>query len=181
MVTIAGPSLRAEHDVGQVMTAVEVGPSHMPSFVYVLSVDDIRAVSHYVVDRIADIPLPAGDIGVGGRLFRENCAACHRTAGRGGALGFVGTNAPELTGKSAAIIAGAIRWGPGPMPAFPSTVLDQQALASIVSYVRYSQHPEHPGGLSLTWYGPFPEGAVSWAFVLGLIGVTLWIERGGKG
>lgn len=181
LVTIAGPSLRAEHDYGRVMTAVEVGPSHMPSFVYVLPVDEIRAVSHFVVDRIADIPLPAGDIGEGGRLFRMNCASCHRTAGRGGALGFIGTNAPDLTGKSAALIAGTIRWGPGPMPAFPPAVLDEHALASVVSYVRYAQHPERPGGLALTWYGPFPEGAVAWLFILGMIGVAVWIERGGKG
>src|SRR6185437_4331639 len=53
VISIAGPSLKAEHDFGKVLTAVEVGPSHMPSFVYSLSIDDMRTVSHYVTDKIA--------------------------------------------------------------------------------------------------------------------------------
>lgn len=179
--TIAGPSLRAEHDVGQVMTAVEVGPSHMPSFAYTLSVADIRSVSKYVVDNIANIPLSEGDMNEGGVLFRTYCASCHRTAGRGGALAFVGTNAPALTDKSAAIIAGAIRWGPGPMPAFPPSILDDRQLASVVKYIRYAQHPYSPGGFALTWYGPVPEGCAAWVVVFGLVGIAVWIERGGKG
>jgi ubiquinol-cytochrome c reductase cytochrome c subunit len=181
LVTFAGPSLRAEHNTGDVMTAVEVGPSHMPSFVYILSIPEMHAVSQYVVERVADIPLGAGDLGKGGELFRRYCASCHRTAGRGGALAYDGINAPDLTGKSAALIAGAIRWGPGPMPAFPPSVLDDKALSSIVTYVRYSEHPDRPGGLSLSWYGPVPEGGVAWLVVFGLIGATVWIEKGGKG
>jgi ubiquinol-cytochrome c reductase cytochrome c subunit len=181
IITIAGPSLRAEHDYGKVMTAVEMGPSHMPRFVYMLSVQDMRDVSHYVVDKIADIPLGGGDIGKGGELFRIYCASCHRTAVRGGALAYAGTNAPALTHKSAALIAGAIRWGPGPMPAFPRAALSDDEVASIVEYVRFAEHPPNAGGLALTWYGPVPEGWMAWVMVLGLIGVAMWIERGGKG
>lgn len=181
VISIAGPSLRAEHDYGQVMAAVEVGPSHMPSFAYVLSVDEIRDVSHYVVDKIADIPLTGGDLTKGGELFGEYCASCHRTAVRGGALAFSGVNAPPLTHKSAALIAGAIRWGPGPMPSFLPSVLDDKEVASVVRYVRYAEHPEHPGGATLHWYGPVPEGWVAWGIVLSLIGFTMWIEKGGKG
>jgi ubiquinol-cytochrome c reductase cytochrome c subunit len=181
IISIAGPSLKAEHDFGRVITAVEVGPSHMPSFVYVLSIDDMRTVSHYVTDKIADIPLEEGDIGKGGELFRMNCASCHRTAVRGGALAYDGSNAPSLAGKSSELIAGAVRWGPGPMPSFPPSVLDDKQLSSLVTYIRAVQNPAKPGGIALNWYGPVVEGCVAWFAVLGLVGFTIWIEKGGKG
>jgi len=180
-VTIAGPSLQAEHDVGTVMVAVESGPSHMPAFSRVLTVPQIRAVSGYVSTALAVIPLNGGDIGEGGQLFRADCATCHRTAVRGGALAFAGRNAPELTDKSAALIAGAIRWGPGTMPSFPSTILDDQQLDSVVKYVRFVQHPPDPGGNPLKYYGPVSEGFVGAAMLLSLIGIAGWIEAGGKG
>ena len=181
VVSIAGPSLQAEHDAGWVMTAVESGPSHMPAFSRVFSVPEIRAVSYYVSTQIAVIPLTGGDIGEGGKLFRVYCATCHRTAVRGGALAFAGRNAPALTDKSAALVAGAIRWGPGTMPAFPPAVLDDQQLASVVQYVKFVQHPPDPGGNPLKYYGPVSEGCVGAVGLLILIGVAGWIERGGKG
>lgn len=181
IISIAGPSIRAEHDFGKVMTAVEVGPSHMPSFAYVLSVDDMRAVSHFVVDKIADIPLEQGDLGEGGELFRTHCASCHRTAVRGGAMAFVGVNAPPLYGKSAALVAGAVRWGPGPMPAFPPSVLSDKQLSSLVTYVRYAQAPDSPGGSPLNWYGPVAEGFAAWMIIFALVAIAIWIEKGGRG
>lgn len=181
VVSIAGPSLQAEHDVGRVMTAVESGPSHMPAFSRVLSVPQIRAVSYYVSTQIAVIPLAGGNVGDGGKLFRVYCATCHRTAVRGGALAFTGRNAPALTDKSAALVAGAIRWGPGTMPSFPPAVLDDQQLASVVQYVRFVQHPPDPGGNPLKYYGPVSEGFAAAAVLLMLVGVAGWIERGGKG
>lgn len=180
-VTIAGPSLQAEHDLGYVMTAVETGPSHMPAFSRVLQAPQIQAVSQYVITDLAIIPLTGGDIGDGGRLFRVYCAACHRTAVRGGVLAFAGRNAPSLTEKSGSLIAGAIRWGPGTMPSFPATVLSDQQLASIVEYVRFVQHPPNPGGRPLAQIGPVAEGGYAAIAVLVVIGITMWIERGGKG
>jgi len=180
-VTIAGPSLQAEHDLGHVMTAVETGPSHMPTFSRVLTAEQIRAVSAYVTTDLAVIPLLQGDIGEGGKLFRMYCATCHRTAVHGGVLAFAGRNAPDLTDKSAALIAGAIRWGPGTMPAFPSSVLSDQQLASTVDYVRFVQHPPNPGGDPLKQVGPVAEGGLAAAAVLFVIAMTGWIERGGKG
>lgn len=181
MVSILGPSLQAEHDPGRVMAAVETGPSHMPRFSYVLSVEDMHSVADYVAQDLAVIPLGGGDVGKGGEWFRMYCAPCHRTAVRGGALGFVGTNAPDLAGKSAALIAGAIRWGPGPMPKFPPAVLDDRQVASIVAYIQTIQQPASPGGNSLNWYGPVPEGLAAWVFVFGMILVAMWIEKGGRG
>ncbi|MEO8725911.1 MAG: c-type cytochrome [Acidobacteriaceae bacterium] len=181
IISIAGPSLIAEHDHGAVMTAIEVGPSHMPSFAYVLSVPEMRSVADYVTQKIAVLPLTGGNLGEGGELFRINCAVCHRTTVRGGALAFTGVNAPALTGKSAAIIAGAIRWGPGPMPPFPASVLSNQQLASIVEYVKFVQHPPTPGGNPLKFIGPAAEGFIAFIAILILIAFTMWIERRGKG
>lgn len=180
-ITFAGPSLQAEHDEGAAITAMEVGPSHMPIFSYVLSVEQMRAVAEFVTHQLAVIPLTGGNISDGGKLFREYCAPCHRTAVRGGALAFTGVNAPALVGKSPAMVAGAIRFGPGPMPSFPASVLNDQQLASIVKYVEFVEQPPTPGGGSLRWYGPVAEGFVGWMVVLGLVLVTGWIERGGKG
>ncbi|HTW63566.1 MAG TPA: c-type cytochrome [Bryobacteraceae bacterium] len=181
LINVLGPSLQAEHDPGMVMAAMEVGPGHMPSFVYALSVADMRAVADYVTQRLAVIPLTGGNLSEGGELFRANCAPCHRTAVRGGALAFTGVNAPALTEKSAAIIAGAIRWGPGPMPAFPASVLNDRQLASVVQYVRFVQHPPNPGGNPIGYFGPVAEGLAGWVAVFFLVGVVMWIERGGVG
>jgi mono/diheme cytochrome c family protein len=181
VVSIAGPSLQAEHDVGNVMAAVESGPSHMPAFSRVLTVPQIRAVSRFVSTEIAVIPLAGGNIGEGGKLFRADCATCHRTAVRGGTLAFAGRNAPALTDKSAALIAGAIRWGPGTMPSFAPTILDDKQLDSVVKYVRFVQHPPDPGGNPLKYYGPVSEGFVGAVMLLSLIGIAAWIEGGGKG
>ena len=180
-VSMAGPSLQAEHDGAKVMAAVESGPSHMPAFSRVLTVPQIRAVSGYVSTDLSVIPMTGGDIGEGGKLFRMYCATCHRTAVRGGALAFAGRNAPALTDKSAALIAGAIRWGPGTMPSFPPTVLDDQQLDSVVKYVKFVQHPPDPGGNPLKYYGPVSEGCVGAVMLLSLIGIAVWIEWGGKG
>ena len=180
-ITIAGPALQAEHNPGRVVTAMEVGPSHMPSFVYVLSIPEMDAVASYVSQQLAVLPLSGGNLAQGGKLFREYCAPCHRTAVRGGALAFTGTNAPALTGKSPALIAGAIRWGPGPMPAFPPSVLTDKQIASIVDYIQFVQNPPSPGGSPMNWYGPVAEGFAAWVVLFGLLGIVGWIEKGGAG
>lgn len=181
LVTIAGPPLIAVHDRGLVLTAMEVGPGHMPKFADVLSVDEMQAIAGYVTQTLAVMPLQGGDIGQGGELFRNNCAPCHRTAVRGGALAFAGTNAPPLTNVSPAIIAGTIRRAPGPMPSFPPSVLTDEQVASIVEYVKFVQHPPSPGGSPLNWYGPVAEGFVAWVAMFALIAVTGWIEKGEEG
>jgi|SRR5579884_1415763 len=181
IVSIAGPPLLAVHDPGTVMTAVEVGPGRMPSFAHALSIEQIHALADYVTQTLAVLPLNGGDVAQGGKLFRRYCAPCHRTAVRGGALAFAGTNAPALTGMSAAIIAGTIRRGAGPMPSFPASILDDRQLASVVSYVQFVQRPPNPGGRTLNWYGPVAEGFVAWVAMFALIGIVGWIEKGGKG
>ncbi len=180
-VTIAGPSLQAEHDVRAVISAVRDGRGVMPSFGRVLRYQDIDDVSRYITGQLATIPLSGGNLSEGGILFRTHCAACHRTAVRGGALVMVQTNAPALDTQSAAVIAGAIRSGPGPMPVFPPALISDQQLASIVDYVQFVQHPPNPGGNPLHWYGPVVEGLVACAFVCALVAIAMWIEKGGRG
>ena len=179
--TIAGPSLQAEHDHGEVMTALETGPSHMPNFSYTMSVDDMRAVADYVTQKIAVIPLAGGNISEGGKLFREYCSPCHRTAVRGGAMAYTGVNAPNLVEQPKAIVAGAVRRGPGPMPEFPASVISDRQLDSIVEYVNYAQHPDSPGGNPLIWFGPVAEGFSAWIILFAIVAVTGWIEKGGRG
>lgn len=163
------------------MMALEVGPEHMPRFEYVLTGDQMRAVSQFVVQNLAVIPLRGGNVSDGGELYRTYCASCHGPVARGGALGYVGANAPSLENKSAALLAGAIRWGPGPMPSFPASVLADQQVASIVDYIRVVQHPPNPGGNPLKWYGPTSEGFTAWVILLALILFAIWAEWGGKG
>lgn len=153
----------------------------MPRFAYMLSIPEMRAVSDYVTQKIAVIPLGGGDLPEGGKLFRVYCAPCHQSAVRGGALVFTGINAPALTGKSAAIVAGAIRWGPGPMPPFPPSVLDDKQLNSIVKYVELMQQPPALSATPMNWFGPVAEGFAAWMILVSLVGVTVWIEWGGKG
>lgn len=180
-VTIAGPSLQAEHDINAVLSVVRDGRGVMPSYGRILRHQDIEDVSRYITGQLAIIPLSGGNLTEGGILFRTHCAACHRTAVRGGALVMVQTNAPALTTQSAAVIAGAIRMGPGPMPAFPTALISDQQLASIVAYVQFVQHPPNPGGNPLHWYGPVVEGLVACAIVCALAGIAMWIEKGGLG
>ena len=180
-VTYAGPSLQAEQNAGNVMTALEVGPGHMPRFQYVLSGDEMRAVSQYVAQKLAVIPLSGGNVSDGGELYRTYCSACHGPNVRGGALGYVGANAPSLENKSAALLAGAIRWGPGPMPSFPPSILTNEQVASIVDYIRVVQEPPNPGGNPMKWFGPTSEGFVAWVIMLVLVLFAIWAEWGGKG
>ena len=181
VVSMLGPSLKAEHDRQFVITMVSDGKAPMPSFRPLLSSAQIDAVADYVTTQIATIPLATGDIGEGGELFRVHCAPCHGAPGRGGALAYAGTNAPSLTGKSAARIAGTVRWGPGLMPSFPQSALSDQQLDSLVTYIQFLQRPPHPGGTPLGYFGPVAEGFVSWLAAIALVGATMWIERKGKG
>lgn len=181
IIGIAGPDIQAFHDPQKVIDTVENGKGIMPSFTKILSRKKIDSVAAYVTQELAVIPLLRGNLSDGGRLFRENCASCHRTAVRGGALAFTGVNAPSLVGMDSALVAGAIRSGPGPMPKFSPAEVSNEQLASIVAYVRFVQHPPSPGGIALGWLGPVAEGFVAWVILFALIGLTFWIEKGGQG
>jgi ubiquinol-cytochrome c reductase cytochrome c subunit len=125
---------------------------------------------------IPEVDLDAGELARGGELFRENCAACHGFAGRGGALSN-GSEAPSLTEATPLEVAEAIRIGPGRMPVFGPETLSVEQVNSIVRYVDYLERPDDRGGLGLGYLGPVPEGLVGF-FGLALIALTCrWIER----
>lgn len=143
--------------------------------------DEIDALVAYVASLgpgppIPDVDDPPGDLVEGGRLYTLNCAACHSSAGNGGALSS-GHNAPTLHGATRVQVAEAVRTGPGPMPRFgPETFSDEQ-VNSITEYVHYLRDPDNPGGLDLGIVGPITEGLVAMLFGLVVLAfVCRWIE-----
>ncbi len=143
---------------------------------------DIDALVAYVASLGQGPPIPhvdiaAGDLSAGGALFRANCAACHSSAGVGGALSF-GFDAPSLSRATPTQIGEAMRTGPGQMPIFGPDTFSAQQVDSIARYVTYLQHPDDPGGFSLGRIGPITEGMV--ALLLGiplLLFVSIRIEE----
>jgi len=124
---------------------------------------------------IPRIPASAGDLADGNRLFANNCAPCHSSAGAGGALGHA-VYAPPLNRATPTQTAEAMRIGPGAMPVFGPETLDDTQVASIVRYVEYLRQPEDRGGLGLGHLGPIPEGFVAWVIGLGaMLMAVRWI------
>lgn len=124
---------------------------------------------------IPRIPASAGDLAEGNRLYANNCAPCHSSAGAGGALGHA-VYAPPLNRATPVQTAEAIRVGPGAMPVFGPETLDDEQVASVVRYVEYLRKPDDRGGLGLGHLGPIPEGFVAWVVGLGaMLMAVRWI------
>jgi ubiquinol-cytochrome c reductase cytochrome c subunit len=144
----------------------------------------ISALDDYVAGLTGpgpDIPVitgNGGDLGRGGELFQEQCAACHAWGGDGGAL--LHREAPSLHRATPAQVAEAVRIGPGNMPAFGLAALSDSDLQSVVAYVSYLDHPKNRGGNPLWHLGPVAEGGVAWLIgMVVLLLVVRWIgERG---
>lgn len=124
---------------------------------------------------IPDIDPAEGDLAEGNRLYANNCAPCHSSAGAGGALGHA-VYAPPLNRSTPLQVAEAIRVGPGAMPVFGPEALDDEQVASVARYVEYLRHPDDRGGLGLGHLGPIPEGFVAWVVGLGaMLMAVRWI------
>ena len=143
--------------------------------------EEIEAIVSYVEGLGAEGPgvprldLAAGNTGRGEVLYQENCAACHSSAGFGGALSG-GEYAPGLHASDSIEVAEAIRVGPGTMPRFGDDTFNEQQLNDIVRYVDYLRSPADPGGFSLGRVGPVTEGLVGWLFGVGLLLLLIrWI------
>ncbi|HEY3241269.1 MAG TPA: c-type cytochrome [Acidimicrobiia bacterium] len=125
-------------------------------------------------------PIPAvdpdrGNLALGGQTYTANCAACHNSAGSGGALGQA-VFAPGVRQASAIEIAEAIRIGPGAMPVFGPDTLDDHDVDSVVRYLLYLRHTDDRGGAPLGRLGPVPEGLVAWLVGLGpMLLAAFWI------
>ncbi len=118
------------------LTAVAQQPPHRRP---VFSAADIQALVAQVASFGAGGPqipqVAPGDLRTGRELFLDNCAACHSATGAGAAL----TNAwiaPALDRATPVQVAEAVRVGPGLMPAFPDSVLTNQQVNALVSYVQ---------------------------------------------
>ena len=140
----------------------------------------IRQLVAFVASLGPGPPIPRvdpahGDLAQGNRLYANNCAPCHSSAGAGGALGHA-VYAPPLNRSTPLQVAEAVRVGPGAMPVFGTDALDDEQLASVVRYVEYLRHPDDRGGLGLGHLGPIPEGFVAWVVGLGgMLVAVRWI------
>lgn len=117
-------------------------------------------------DAIPDVDPAAGDLAEGRELFTEFCAGCHQAVARGGIA--PGGFAPDLSEATPTQVGEAIRVGPYIMPVFSERTISDGEIDSIARYVEWStgSEIEHPGGLSLGFLGPIPEGLVAWFVAL---------------
>ncbi len=153
---------------------VTPGPSSYPP-------EMVEELARYVASLVGGPGIPParperGDLALGGRLFRINCAACHGATGIGTALPS-GVEAPHLRDSGPREIAAVLVVGPGNMPRF-SPPLSAHEIDSIARYVLELRAPASPGGHPLGFVGPLAEGAV--ALFVGLAGLVLaarWIGK----
>ncbi|GAA2099761.1 c-type cytochrome [Actinomadura alba] len=116
-----------------------------------------------------------GDVALGGKLFRTNCAQCHNFAGSGGAL-TGGKYAPPLDESTPTQIYEAMLTGPYAMPLFNDTTLTPEAKRAIIAYVVQTREEPNPGGNGLGRIGPVAEGIAGWTVGMGLLVLAaMWI------
>ena len=128
---------------------------------------------------IPDVDPAAGDLAIGGELYRLNCAACHVASGSGAAIGG-GRDAPTLMESTPTEIGQAIRVGPGAMPVFGS--FSDEDLNSVARYVLDLQSMEATGVDDFGGAGPVAEGLAAWLLaLLPLIALTRWIGTPARG
>jgi ubiquinol-cytochrome c reductase cytochrome c subunit len=135
----------------------------------------IRALVGYVASlgRGPSIPSPhwqTADVAAGQKLFADRCAGCHQIVARGGVV--TGARVPPLDRATPRQIAEAIRVGPYLMPSFSARAITPAQVSDIVAYVRYTDHPDNPGGWAIGELGPWPEGVVTWLLAAAVL-VTL--------
>ena len=104
----------------------------------------------------------------GNSTFALNCAGCHQIAGKGGLLS-KGDVIPSLQNASVIVAAEAMRIGPEPMPLFSPGQLSQNQVSAVAQYVHYLAKAPHPGGLTISGFGPVAEGFVGIIVGLGLL------------
>ena len=107
---------------------------------------------------VPDVDPEAGDLAVGGEVFRANCQACHGAAGTGGALSY-GRAAPRSHRDAEADRLGRAS-GAREMPVFGPDVIDDDELNGLVRYVEYLQDPRARAACRSA--GPGPSPRISW-------------------
>ncbi len=115
-----------------------------------------------------------GDAANGMALFRTNCAMCHGSVGKGGALS-EGKYAPSLAGSTPTQIYEAMVTGPQSMPVFNDANISPDEKQDIIAFLE-EQKAGSPGGTDLGAIGPVAEGLWVWVVGMGLlIGCAVWI------
>jgi quinol---cytochrome-c reductase cytochrome c subunit len=123
---------------------------------------------------IPQVNAQVGSLAQGAQLYEANCAACHSSAGIGGAL-TQGKEAPSILTSTPTQIAEATRLGgTGNMPVFGPDALTEQQVDSIVRYIQALQHPRNRGGFALGHIGPIAEGFIAW--VVGLLLLVVFVR-----
>jgi ubiquinol-cytochrome c reductase cytochrome c subunit len=112
--------------------------------------------------------LRAGDLALGGELFRLNCSSCHNFVGKGGALSS-GKAAPALNDATDLEIYTAMLTGPEQMPVFSDNQLTPLEKRSIINYVQTIKEQSDPGGAGIGRIGPVGEGLVIWVVGIGAL------------
>lgn len=186
--TKAAPSLLG---VGAASVDFQVGTGRMPMAANAPQAEEkppqftdsqVKDLAAYVASLAPGPAIPAdeyltgdGNVAKGAELFRINCAMCHNVAGAGGAL-TEGKYAPSLKGVSAAHIYEAMITGPQNMPVFNDQNISPKDKANVISYLKYLDENDSPGGLDLGNLGPVSEGLFVWIFALGsIVGITVWL------
>jgi ubiquinol-cytochrome c reductase cytochrome c subunit len=191
----AGPSLIG---VGAASVDFQVGTGRMPlaqSGAQAPEVDKIRfsqeqidQMAAYIASLAPGPAIPTAEqldtsdlteeqIARGAAIFRTNCAMCHNSQGKGGAL-TAGKYAPDLTGVSDKHIYEAMVTGPQSMPVFNDNNISPEDKTAIIAWLTNENgdvRPD-PGGLTLGSLGPVSEGLVAWIAGIGLlIGCSVWL------
>jgi ubiquinol-cytochrome c reductase cytochrome c subunit len=144
----------------------------------VLSRHEIEAITDYLTSiapggvEIPHVNPAAGDLSLGELTWQSNCAPCHGVTGHGGAVGE--QTAPGVLQATDVQVAEAVRIGPGTMPIFDETTVDQRTLDSVVKYVAYLRAPDNRGGGALGGVGPLIEGFVA---LIGGLGLVVLVTR----
>ncbi|MBW8480855.1 cytochrome bc1 complex diheme cytochrome c subunit [Actinomadura parmotrematis] len=129
------------------------------------------------VPSAAAVDPEGGDVALGGKLFRTNCAQCHNFTGQGGAL-TGGKYAPELSKSDVTPtqIYEAMLTGPQAMPVFNDTTLTPKDKQAIIAYLVKTREEPNPGGNGLGRIGPVSEGLAGWLIGIGLLVLaSMWI------
>lgn len=118
-----------------------------------------------------------GNVALGGKLFRTNCAQCHNFTGQGGAL-TGGKYAPSLSNPDVTPtqMYEAMLTGPQAMPVFNDTTLTPKDKQAIIAYLVQTREEPNPGGNGLGRIGPVTEGLAGWLVGIGLLVLAaMWI------
>jgi ubiquinol-cytochrome c reductase cytochrome c subunit len=148
-----------------------------------LTTDEISDLAAYIASLGPGPAIPdanavdaaTGNASRGSMIFRTNCAMCHNSVGKGGAL-TRGKYAPNLTGSTATHIYEAMVTGPQSMPVFNDQTIDPQAKRDVIAYLDTINKTPNPGGLAIGRIGPVSEGLVAWLVGLTvLLGFAVWL------